>query len=59
MILINARCNSKSYSPATNLGGDFAKFSSEVGYNISKAKGSQSYNEARESLSCKSYLVYN
>ena len=29
MIPINFRCNRKPYSPATNLGGDSAKFSSD------------------------------
>ena len=38
MILINVKCNSKSYSSATNSGQEFAKFSSEEGNNISKAK---------------------
>lgn len=38
MMLINVKCNSKSYSSATKSGQDFAKFSSEEGYNNSKAK---------------------
>ena len=38
MILIDFRCNRKSYTPAPKLGQDSAKCNSEVGRNISKAK---------------------